>query len=800
MKAIVRPPLLVLAFTAAMAVGWLTAAEPGNPTAPGKATSGRRLYRGEWRDLAKEAAAMEIRAARAVKAKYQAAAFHAFHKLAFLESDQQRFGPMLRAAESAVSFSEPWFAAGSRPDGVSYRDRIFHLESRGLVEKGLTIQGRLAEGQAQLRRMRAELTALHVAEHGGTAESVSALTELDRWQERSLFMLWQVNLREAVYLDRTGQGNEALPLLRAAIDAARKSRTGEQIDAFYEIQLAPELAGQLRDLGYASQAIAVLEEFVREWDGSKEQFAEQYWGARVQLAMFRSEFEGPSEALLREAEDAHQRRAEAFGGGRDHWSAGVVAFLRHRLRPSPESVAELRRISTEMKNDGEILHSLSSRADALLAANDFAKPGHEQDFIDLLAEYRRIGSKSSEPALYKHYGDYLLKLGRPAEALPIYREALRQVVAFGWRVQEPRYRLAIIAALVRLGDLAAAEAEWAALDLRVAAIADLPPERALEVRTARVKWLAQRGRIAEARAALADAQSFADTHQLNAWQRRNLDGIELRAPELVAQAKAPPAEFSTLQPIRVETEVAPGDPRRARFALRNPASTARTGKLTVEGPGVRLSVSEQPRHVSGTGVIGGGSTVAVLTVVLAAGEELPVILEMSESGNGARAESDLHLFWHEEAFAAQTAEWHLRAGDDPFVTAVLNANRLQRNPFHAVSFTHQVVHREPKAVLENIRFTASAPLRLECYDAATGRLLAIDADGNGQFTDPGDVLPEDADANRALDLPFAASERLREIEVFVFPTANAGPRGQVHVDVELLTAAGWEKCARNEIE
>jgi hypothetical protein len=433
----------------------------------------------------------------------------------------------------------------------------------------------------------------------------------------------------------------------------------------------------------------------------------------------------------------------------------------------------------------------------LAAANDFVQPGRDQEFIDLLVAFRGVGSKSSEPPVYENYGDYLLGLGRTAEALPIYREALRQVEGFGWRAQVPRYRLAVIAALVRMGDLAAAEVEWAALNRIVAATPDLPAERALEVRVAWVKWLVQRGRDAAARLALREAQDFAGAQKLNAWQRRELDGLDLGAPMLTAEQTQAPAELVTLQPLKIETGVIAGDPLRARFALRNPASTAHAGTLIARGPAARLHVAENPRRVVGTGVVGGAMAELRLPLVVFGGEELPIVLEIEGGTRPGAAELAWNLAWKEDAApSAQNAEWKIRAEAEPFVTSVLNANQLRRNPFYAVSFTHQIVHRDPGAALENIRLIASEPLRLECYDAVTGRLLAVDAEGNGDFGDAGDILLDDADANRALDLPFAAGQRLREVEVFVFMAVGSS---QATVDVELLTATGWEKCARNEL-
>src|SRR5437868_5101206 len=101
--------------------------------------------------------------------------------------------------------------------------------------------------------------------------------------------------------------------------------------------------------------------------------------------------------------------------------------------------------------------------------------------------------------------------------------------------------------------------------------------------------------------------------------------------------------------------------------------------------------------------------------------------------------------------------------------------------------------------LRNVRFIASTPLRLEYYDATTHRLLAVDAEGNGRFTDPGDVLLADADSNLAPAVAFDGKERLREIEIVVFSTGATATEGRQNIVAELLIENRWEQVARNEL-
>ena len=76
----------------------------------------------------------------------------------------------------------------------------------------------------------------------------------------------------------------------------------------------------------------------------------------------------------------------------------------------------------------------------------------------------------------------------------------------------------------------------------------------------------------------------------------------------------------------------------------------------------------------------------------------------------------------------------------------------------------------------------------------------MDAEGNGLFTDPGDVLLADADSNLAPDMTFDGKERLREVEIVVFSTDATPAAGRQTIVAELLIEDRWEPVARNELE
>ena len=673
------------------------------------------------------------------------------------------------------------------------------IECRAQLERSLSQLGHIAEGYAEVRRIWRDIEQYRIAEENGAPGDPRQTADLGRWSPKLRSLVWRASTREAEYLDIMGRTHEAAAILRHASGQISALGRADNQENFYASKIRPALALVVNFLGYRPEALEIQRAAIA--DTAVRLSGSAQWTARLNLLRGAQQYEGPSRANLDQAEACQRALVRLSPTGRHTNTAILVEKMRATFDENYDAAGNIRRLTAQLREEGMLFDSLYGERDALVASA--TKPGLDGEFIRLLNEMRKQGNKRGEPTLYREYAAYLRRIGRPAEALPLYREALRLTESFGWTFHVPRLRIAIIGTFGDLHDFASAEAEWSALERLLATIPDLPADYALEVRVARIQWHILRGDGTQAAAALDAARAFADSRKINAWLRGPLDRIKLDpgatvATEVIAEVAAPVLAPVSLQPSRVETSAASGDPLRARFTLRNPDSRARTGEFRARGPAIQLGLGNAPRLITGTAAAGGVENELRFPIALAPGEELGIVLE-TKGAPAEGAKSSWQVAWRDTS-GETGAEWRIATERDPFVVSVLNANQLRRNPFCAISFTHQIVRRAGGPGLANIRFIASAPLRLEYYDATTHHLLAVDAEGNGRFTDPGDVLLADADSNLAPDVAFDGKERLREIEVLVFSTAAAPAAGPQTIVAELLIENRWEEVARNELE
>jgi hypothetical protein len=675
--------------------------------------------------------------------------------------------------------------------------RYGRIECQGFLERALSNLGRLAEGHAELRKVWRGIEDYRVTEESGPPGDPRQAADLPQWSSRIRTFYWRAMTREAEYLDFMGRSHEAVALLWTALAQIPGVGPMETAEKFYAAKIRPALSLIVGFLGSRREAIEIQRAGFTDPVASVT--GPSYWSARMNLLRDIQRHEGPGRANLDEAEAAHRQLTRLSPNGRHTQSAVLLEKMRAFHDANYDSAGNLRRLAAEFRDETLVFDGLYAERAALVASA--TKPGLDGEFVRLLNEMRKRGNKRAEPSLYVEYAAYLRRMHRPADALPLYREARRLTEAFGWTFHIPRLRIDIIATLYELGDAAAAEAGWIELDRLVAGIADFPPERALHVRVARIRWHLMRGERKKAAQAFEEARVFADAQKMSAWLRRSLDSIQPDAP-VTAAANGPPvppeAAAASLQPVRVVTSAAPRDPLRARFALRNPGTGARTGEFRVRGPGIQAGLGISPRRITGSAAAGNAENEVRFPLVLTPGEELGVVLDMNGSP-ATGSETGLQITWRDSSGEASAA-WHVKKETDPFVVSILNANLLRRNAFYAVSFTHQIVRRDGGPGLANIRFVASTPLRLEYYDAVTHRLLAVDAEGNGSFADPGDVLEADADSNLVPDVAFDGRARLREIEVVVFPGAAGVIGAGQHIVAELLAGDRWEQVSRNDLE
>ena len=107
------------------------------------------------------------------------------------------------------------------------------------------------------------------------------------------------------------------------------------------------------------------------------------------------------------------------------------------------------------------------------------------------------------------------------------------------------------------------------------------------------------------------------------------------------------------------------------------------------------------------------------------------------------------------------------------------------------------------SVLRDFRITSPTPCRLEFYDLDdtpsggsllhTGRLLAVDADGDGLFQSPGDFLSSDRNQNGQPDIAIAGLSR--SLECHAWPLGDTG----LSLSTSVATGSTWKLMSEDQI-
>lgn len=354
--------------------------------------------------------------------------------------------------------------------------------------------------------------------------------------------------------------------------------------------------------------------------------------------------------------------------------------------------AEAKALVDEILAYAEAEHRPFLRLDALLTSIDLALAdlrydGVENQLFEALKFTREQGLKVAEPPIYDRYVKFLIATERLPEAVDVQQEQIKLLRKLNIPLGLPD-ALAQLAAIYRQMGNAPAELQ--------------------SLRANPLLAEQQAARIAEL------------------------------AP-LVASASEP-VDFSfDLQPMTLTSSPLPGQPLEAIFTLSNLGDT--TSELTLQAEATHpiqfkdVAAEADPIVVFMPGPDPKADETAV---TFDAQEQRFVRIKMPAGYTDA---SDVSL-----TLLAQRGDTQVRAelliltNGEAASTAIIDAQELEDNPFYLVSAFHHLANATPgQPQTVALRAIASQPTRVEAYDAF-GALLFIDAQGNGSFTDPGDVL------------------------------------------------------------
>ncbi len=246
-----------------------------------------------------------------------------------------------------------------------------------------------------------------------------------------------------------------------------------------------------------------------------------------------------------------------------------------------------------------------------------------------------------------------------------------------------------------------------------------------------------------------------------------------------------------LQPVQAAVRVsAPhSEVGRARFSLTNESVRTISGSLKVAARTgtVKKWESGDSGHWLTLGSAGTkkaatetATAPAARTVSLRPGERLSVYVEREQPG----VSDTVNLTWTGLGGEAQAAGEFTFAAKEPR-TSVTNAGSLTMRPGWSAPFYHEINHRGQEVKAEDLQFQTSVPCRLEIFDVDGGRhpsvdagkLLAVDANGDGFFNSDGDSIVSDFNADGQPDV--LIGDRSRSLEIFAWPLIPLLPGEEV---------------------
>lgn len=250
---------------------------------------------------------------------------------------------------------------------------------------------------------------------------------------------------------------------------------------------------------------------------------------------------------------------------------------------------------------------------------------------------------------------------------------------------------------------------------------------------------------------------------------------ELRALASAPDSTAPrtPLEPGDLQPVEIVTRLRKGEPVGARFFVTNPDRNPVSGTLRILGP-VGDAHWDAQTLVWRVRMANTGPAREILQPVrLDSLDQARVVLRHEQAGPDT---APVEIGWTSDG-EPQSAWWRFAAETSARPATLRGDNLALGNPFYAVPLHHALtdaVRAAPGTL--NMRVLVEPPCRVELVDDGTGEVLAVDAQGDGDFRLAGDVLWRDLDHDGYPDLTPSASEA-SGIELYLYPT---------HADVDHL--------------
>ena len=666
----------------------------------------------------------------------------------------------------------------------------------GYMERGLLAEGKVG---AAWQANRAAAERLRGKKVSATADGPSVtLADLDSLTPALRIYGLRLIEREANLLDISGRSNEARTLLDAAATWLGKDWQTrlEPTERFYAFKLLAARAELIDFLGYHQEAIQAEQDLVQAVSGQGI-FEQSHRTLRINLLRNLSQWSGPSQEILDQARDiAAQMKTRAVDNQVDR----LLAKMEFDFKQSREPIESLRRQALKNQALGDSFEATYSERDGLFARVSLGEANLDAEFHQLLRKIRSHGNKRGEPSLFRSFGSYLLQQNRPAEASALLTESLRMTRSFGWVLHEPGLLGLLAEARITAGDLAGVRASLAELDQWLTSHSHCPAASRAAAIGIRANILAQLGIESAAREAFQLAREIAK--ELPLYQQSNFSAeqeklaLSEKQPPFSAE-KSNPENVPTLrvQPLEVVGMAVPGATSHTRFAVFNPTAQPLRGHFLFTGPAATdgqtiLFTAGQPVVTFQKNLtISGGNEVAI---------------EVSLAPSAGVETAKVQVAWQNEGQpAGPISTWEVTWDPKARQQTVLDASWVEANPFRSVSLFHEIAVPPGETVGIPFHLRSPVALRFEYLDATTHELVAVDANGNGDFSEAGDLHPRGRGGVCAAIFPIAAGSKTLSAEVRIsspegHPLASGGE--PLVLEAEVYQNGVWIKQAEDTFQ
>jgi tetratricopeptide (TPR) repeat protein len=576
----------------------------------------------------------------------------------------------------------------------------------------------------------------------------------------------------------------------------------DRVERDYRFKIRNRKALLLDFLGHDQEAITLQREAASE--ALVDAHAKSVWIDRLNLQSSLARYYGPSETYLQAALDACQALKELSPTGENPHAQRQIHKMVFDLRGDAGVAADLEALEKRFRDSGFEMEGDSSELNQIEIALQLGQTdGLEARLIAALEKFRDVGNRKGVPSRYHAYGDLLMKLGRPGEAIHMYRETLESTLAYGWIVHVPDIMLKLAAAHLALGDTAGATVWLAKAEKHIQAHPGIPSHRIASARASMVGLLRKLDRRAEADALREQTLWFVKSDTVPEYHVRHLShggGSVPDSPGVVAAVAKAAAGGIDFQPLRIMSEVAPGETAHARYTLANLTGIRAAGHLGLPA-GIEMVSWDPEAGDMRLRTNGDRQSGPAIPVDFGPSEMVRIFVESSHVRD--EAPRQFTFAWHRPGAAGQTSHWSVSAADSESELTVINANMIRQNPFYLVPLYHAIRVRDLSQPLRDFRVRCSIPCYVEMIDAATDRVIAVDRRGDGSFREPGDIVYQDENRDLYPDHRFTEAGEVFGLELRVFPAdeVKGADMGEGYiVAIEGLVNGTWKVFAENRVE